>query len=291
MVKSIYDVSFFLFGKIESIFDSFFKPLKKKLLTASIDINYKKYGAFVIFIFVFSFLILLFLSSILTLILVDNLLISGPIVLIVSLTISSGITLFIFYYPFFVSDEKKARIENNLPFICLYLSTIAKSGFPPQEMFKMLAKFKNYDVISNEAQKITADIDILGFDFPTAINRAIKRSPSYNWIELLSGIRNTITIGGELGDYLEEKAEGYIQDYKRKVKKFNDTVSIFMNVYITLILVGIVFFIIMSSLMSTIGGMSINMLKMSQIGIVFVGLPVVSLAFILLIKTMSPWTK
>ena len=141
------------------------------------------------------------------------------------------------------------------------------------------------------SRKITADIDILGFDFPTAINRAIKRSPSYNWIELLSGIRNTITIGGELGDYLEEKAEGYIQDYKRKVKKFNDTVSIFMNVYITLILVGIVFFIIMSSLMSTIGGMSINMLKMSQIGIVFVGLPVVSLAFILLIKTMSPWTK
>ena len=49
--KIIYNVSFSIFGKIVHIFDSLFKPLKKKLTSADMDIDYKKYGALAIAVF------------------------------------------------------------------------------------------------------------------------------------------------------------------------------------------------------------------------------------------------
>ncbi len=287
----VYDISFSIFGKLTHILDSVFLPLKKKLVSAGMDVDYKKYASFIIMVFVFFLIISLIISLFFIFFFLKNISEYAPIIIFGNIIVSLGFALFAYYYPFLVSSDRKSRIDNQLPFASLYLSTISKSGFPAHEMFRMLGNFKNYKIIAEEAKKISKDITLLGFDLPEAINRAIKRSPSKEWNELLSGIRNTVTVGGELGKFLEEKSIGFIQDYKRKLKKFSETVSVFMNVYITVIIVGIVFFIVISSLMSTIGGMSVVLIKTMQMAVVFFGLPIVTVGFILLVKSMSPWSK
>ncbi len=291
MAKNIYDISFSIFGKLAHALEKLFMPLKKKLISADMDVDYKKYAALVILVFVFCLIFFLAISILTSIFLLNNFALYAPMIIIGAIILSLGFAGFAYYYPFLVSDDRKSRIDNQLPFAALYLSTISKSGFPAHEMFKMLSNFKDYQIISKEAKKITKDIDLLGLDLSEAINRAIKRSPSKEWSELLSGIRNSVTVGGELGKYLEEKSIGFINEYKRKLKKFSETVSVFMNIYITVIIVGIVFFIVITSLMSSIGGMSAEMIKLTQMSVVFLGLPIVTAGFILLVKSMSPWSK
>jgi archaellum biogenesis protein FlaJ (TadC family) len=70
-------------------------------------------------------------------------------------------------------------------------------------MFRMMSTFKEYGELSKEAEKISTDIKALGLDAPEALTRAISRSPSPFWSELLVGLKTTVTVGGDLAKYLE----------------------------------------------------------------------------------------
>lgn len=61
-----------------------------------------------------------------------------------------------------------------------------------------------------------------------------------------------------------------------------------IEVYLTVVLIGSIFFIIMTALMSIIGGGSNLLMIFLQFLVVFVILPFVSIGFILLVKSISP---
>ncbi len=192
------------------------------------------------------------------------------------------------YYPAITASERKKKIDNALPFATIYLNTISRAGFPPQELFRMIAKFKEYGEISEEAKKISNEVHALGLDLPTALNNAISRSPSNSWTELLAGMKTTITIGGDLGEFLSEKAKGFVADYRRRLQDFSSFLTLLIEIYITLVIVGAVFFIITTSIMVSIGGVPVALVKALNYAIVLVGLPVMTAAFLLMIKGASP---
>jgi archaeal flagellar protein FlaJ len=288
-VANIYDRSYEIFKPVTKRMSSIFKPLDKKLKIARIRTSYEKYGSFIIFVTSLVSLCSFIFLSIFGSLLLGLSLINFLMYFFLSLFFSTITALFLYFYPHLKISERKSKIDNSLPFITIYLSTIIRSGFPPQHMFKLLSKFKQYKTISQEARKITSDVDGLGLDLPNALTRAMARSPSDGWTELLAGLRNSITVGGDIGKYLEEKAKGFIQQYKHRLEDFSRILALFMNIYITVVIVGLVFFVVISSLMVTIGGISVNTIKFMQYIIVLVGLPIISAVFILLIKSSSPW--
>jgi archaellum biogenesis protein FlaJ (TadC family) len=288
-MANIYDRSYEIFKPVIDRTKYIFAPLDQKLKMARIKTSYEKYGAF---IFLMSSIVFtcafVFISLFGSLILGTNL-INFLIYTILSVFLGVATALFFYFYPNFRITEFRGKVDNSLPFVTIYLSTIMRSGLPPQEMFKLLGKFKQYKTVAREARKINSDVKYLGLDLPKALDKAIARSPSPDWSELLAGIRNSITVGGDTGKYLDEKAKGFIQKYKRRLADFSKMIALFMNVYITVVIVGLVFFIVISSLMVTIGGMSVSMIKFMQYVIVFIGLPVITGVFITLIKSASPW--
>jgi flagellar protein FlaJ len=193
-----------------------------------------------------------------------------------------------YFYPKLTADERKKKIENALSFGTLYFATLAKSGFPPHKMFKVMAGFKEYGELAKESSKISNDVEALGLDTPTALTRAMNRSPSPEWTELLAGLKTAITVGGDLGTYLEEKADGFVSEYKRRLEEFSNFLTMLMEVYITIVIVGGIFFIVITSIMSSIGAVSVSLLKAINWLIVLVGIPVLTAAFILIAKGMSP---
>jgi len=171
------------------------------------------------------------------------------------------------------------------------MSTLSKSGFSPQNIFGMLSKFKDYPAAASEASKIDHEVNKLGMALPRALDRAIKRSPSPAWTEFLAGIKNSIVVGGDLNKYLEEKAKGFVQEYKRKLEKFSKTLTLLMHMYITVIIVGTIFFVVISSLMGAVGGVSIATIKVFHYIVVFGGLPMITAVLITIIKNSSPWAE
>ena len=155
---------------------------------------------------------------------------------------------------------------------------------------KVLIGFEDYGEISKEFEKIYRDVEVFGMDLVGAIRKTAGRTPSEELKELLWGLESVLTSGANVENYLREKSRLFIAEFKRRLEKYSATLSLFIEVYLTVVLVGSIFFIIMTSLMSIIGGGSNIFIVFLQFLVVFAVLPIVSLGFILLLKTVSPST-
>jgi len=164
---------------------------------------------------------------------------------------------------------------------------MAGTGMTITAMFKTLSKFKEYRIISKEAYRIVEDTEIIGNNISDSLAKAASRTTSESLKELLWGIRSTLTVGGDMRSYLHEKAMSYMQDYKRNLSKFTQQLSLMIEVYITLVIVGSIFFIILTTILGSIGG-NPGTIILIQLLVVFVGFPLASSGFIILLKGMSP---
>ncbi len=288
--QDIYSFANNIFNKTTLKFPFLHEGFDSKLRIARIKTTGIKYGSFIILTSILTFVTIFIAAFFLGGALYGFSIPSILAYIGIAILAGAGAGALAYFYPVIIISNRKSKLDNSLPFATIYLSTIIKSGLPPQMMFKMLSKFKYYKIAAEEADRISSDIHILGLDLPSALTRAMNRSPSVNWTELLAGLKNSITVGGDVGKYLEEKSRGFIAEYKRRLADFSNVLSLFMNMYITVVIVGIVFFIIISSLMVSVGGVPVATVKLLQYLIVFVGLPAITGMFILLIKSLSPWS-
>ncbi len=191
-------------------------------------------------------------------------------------------------YPKTIISSRSKKIDNALPFAALYLSSVAGTKLPLHKVLKIFAKFSKYEELSEEVNLINKDIDVFGFDLHTALERAVERAPSKNFKEFLWGMLSTSASGGDVVVYLREKSDRLMQDYRRKIAEFAKKLMLLSEIYLSVIILGAIFFVILTSIFSgmtsSVGGSIIIL----QAIIIFIFVPLTSLAFILLIKTSTP---
>ena len=262
-------ISYKLFSSWVEKYIPYFESLKPDLKKANIKISLREY------------LSLAFMTSILVFIL------EFPFVFVITLFAPGFSVLMGFIFSFSLS------IVFTLPFATLYLATISGSNAPPKTIFKILSEFEDYGEISKEAKEISKNIDLFGMNVTDALKKAASKSPSEDFKELLWGINTTISSGGDLSSYLHEKATVFMQDYRRRMTEYSQRMSTMLEIYITLIIVGSIFFIVMSSMISAFGiGQSfVELVVVSQFLVIFLGLPLISIGFIILLKKMSPLSR
>lgn len=290
--KTLRDLSFRFFKHSLDPFVNLFDSIKPDLLKANIGLTLSEY-VYVMFFSILAFFIIEFpLITIITSILLKDIVLA----VLFSFTLNIVVVLIIFFifytYPSIVSGKRKKDIESALPFATTYMGTIASSGAPLIAMFRIISQFREYGEFSKEAEKIYRDVEVFGMDLVGAIRKTASRTPSEELKELLWGLENIITSGGDIGNFLHEKSRVFIAEYGRKLEQYSKTLSILIEIYLTLVLVGSVFFIIITALMSIIGGggaMS-SYLSFIQFLVIFIVLPFMSIGFIFLLKTIYPST-
>ncbi len=263
-----------------------FEELRPQLAKANIEISLPEYLSMMFFSTIMSFIFSLFVLGI------PLTLISGPsgiiIGLIISILVSAGSLLFFYLYPSVLKKQRASKIRDTLPFATMYMSTLAGTGTDISELFKILSSTTEYGEVSKEAEKISRDIDNFGMDVSEALERAAERTPSKDFEELLWGINHALTSGGSLRAFLQERSKTLMNDYQRRVESFAEQLSLVVEMYITVVIVGSIVFTSMSVVMSSftnIGGSKIVLIQMAAI---FVGLPLISGMFILMVKGMAP---
>jgi archaeal flagellar protein FlaJ len=288
--KALRDLSFKFFKNSLEPFVEFFESMRADLQKADIGLSLMEY-VYVMFFSVFVFFLIEFpLVTLVTSLVLNDFLLA----ILFSFTLNIVISLmvfFIFYtYPSILAGKRRKDIEAALPFATTYMATIANSGAPPITMFKVISQFGEYGEVSKETEKIYRDVEVFGMDIVGALRKTASRTPSDELKELLWGLDNVITSGGNVGDFLHEKSRGFIAEYGRRLEQYSKTLSILIEVYLTLILVGSVFFIIITALMGILGGgggMS-TYLSFIQFLVIFIVMPFVSTGFIVLLRTISP---
>jgi len=106
--------------------------------------------------------------------------------------------------------------------------------------------------------------------------------------ELLSGLATNISTGGELKNYLEQKAENFLMDYKLERQEYMDLAGTFMDVYISLLiaapLVLMMMFIVMNVAGLGLGGIGIGTLLLLSV----VGIVVMNILFLIVLNLKQP---
>src|SRR3989338_2185992 len=245
------EVSYRLFGGLVKYAKPYFLDIKEELRQANISYTLEEYLSIALLTTAVTFIMEAMMLSF-----IFGLLVSPIIAVILALTLSmtiSGILFFLFYsYPTTASKSRGTKIKKILPFSVSYMATIAKSNVPPITIFKTVSESKEYGEVSKEAENIVREVELFGMTTSAAIKKQAKITPSKEFRDLLFGINTMITSGGNLGSYLKDRGNELMADYRRHIRKYSQDLSLYVEMYLTLIITGSIFFIVLSSIISTI---------------------------------------
>lgn len=229
------------------------------------------------------------LGNLLSLIILRTLVIFIPLVMSVFFLIIGFLIGVVFFrsLPSIKAAERKRKIDSSIYFATIYMAALSSSGVNPLTLFELLAKYKEFSEIGKDAKEIYDLVTTMGISLPMALHYKASSSPSRNWKEVLEGIRSILIEGGSLDQFLYGKARQFAEEYKRSLIEYSNTIQVLLEIYITLVVVGVIFTIVLTTLMGSIAGAS-QMIFSLQLFSVLILLPMATLLFILIIKAINP---
>ncbi len=264
----------------------YFQELNPQLSRANIEISLPEYVSMMLLSSALTFMISL---PLLVTVLGITSGFSGAIFgLIVSIIVSLATMGGFYFYPSILIQDRASKIRDTLPFASMYMSTLAGTGTSLEELFANLAQTEEYGEISKEAKKIHRDLDTFGLDANEALQRAAERTPSEDFRELLWGINHSLSSGGSLRSFLNERSNTLMKDYQRRVEEFSEQLSLLVEMYITVVIVGSIVFTSMSVVMTSFTPYAPETIVLIQMTAIFIGLPIISALFILVVDSMAP---
>lgn len=190
-------------------------------------------------------------------------------------------------YPDYRAGERRRLIDKDLPYAVNYVAAMSSAGVVPAVLLRDLAREKTYGEVSREVAWMVRDLDLLGVDLLTALSRGIARSPSRRFQEFLQGAKTTILSGGDLKTYFASKAEQYMAENRRVQREFLDSLGILAESYVTVVIAGPLFMLVMLSIMLIVGsGTAATQAFLFLLA--FVLLPVTHTTFAWLVRNMAP---
>ncbi|MGQ9530910.1 MAG: type II secretion system F family protein [Candidatus Bathycorpusculaceae bacterium] len=186
------------------------------------------------------------------------------------------------------AGERASNLEREMPFAAAYVSVMASGGIAPYTSFKRLAEVELMPAMRSEAREIIKDVEIFGIDPLTAIENAAKKNPLDVFKDFLSGYASTVIIGGDIGHFLERKAEDIFKTRALRVKAAAERLGMLLETFIiVMVLMSLCFYILFS--VESIYSVGISMYS----GIIlytYLFTPMLSFMFIYLAHSMQPKT-
>jgi flagellar protein FlaJ len=273
------------FGWVTQKYPEILKLVETTLPKSGMNISPKNYVSLVCFSALIGYIISLVVLSVLNFtILKFNILISVLILVFFPVIVGSLIFIVGIFYPYQKVISRGRNIDTNLPFAISHMGAIASSGVPPTAIFKLLAEFREYDVLAEEMEKITRNIEVFGLDPMTAMREVAKRTPSEKFKQLLLGLATTIEGGGDLKTYLKNAGEQSLFTWRTRRQKYLQQLSTYAEFYTGLLISAPLFLIALFSVMYMIqpqvAGFDILQLMKISVYLVIPSLNIAFLAFL-----------
>jgi flagellar protein FlaJ len=170
------------------------------------------------------------------------------------------------------------------------MAILAGATVSPDRIFASLTNPRVSPRISVEARTVLRDTELFGFDILSALENLSKRTPSQKFKEMLEGFIGTAHSGGNLAGYLTNRSRQYMELRKIELRKFSNTLSVLGEFYVTLLVAAPLIFVVMLAVMGILGGGGTGLLdpKLLLNLLTYVGIPLGSLSFLMLLDMISP---
>ena len=215
-----------------------------------------------------------------------TLIIGTVVITIFSLLVFGGLTYLAFIlYPGLEAGNRRRNIDATLPYAINYITSMSTAGITPAEVFRLLGGSKIYGESAVEARYIAREIDIFGRDLIDSLRLVSASTPSRRMKEFLQGTMASVASGGNITDYFRTKAEQYALENRQTQKMFLETLALVSESYVTAMVAGTLFLIILQSIMSVLSG---DNRPMFLYAVIYVMIPLGSVMFVIMISSMTP---
>jgi flagellar protein FlaJ len=278
--------NYFFYNLSSRLFEQgYFKNVRANLISAGVPIFSRSYMSMTFFSAC--------LAAVLGILFSFFLLVTGFdfLVLLRNIGISFALGAVVFFalynYP---ATEKKSlsnKIDEELPFISLHMSSIAGSGLEPSKIFEVVISDKESPTVRKEFKKLINQINIYGYDILTALKNVAKETPSKKLSELLNGMATTVSEGGDLAEFLKKRSETLFFDYKLVREKYTKLAETFMNIYISIVIMAPMIFsllIILIGVSGFGGGLDPAVLTL----ILILGIGFINVVFLMVLHMRQP---
>jgi len=274
--------SFRLFGRIAPSFLKNVLEFKDYLERAKIKIYPETYVSLMLFIAILTLPV-----SIISIVIL-YLYFFIPIIFLVPLPIYVMIGFLLM--PMSRAGERASNLEREMPFAAAYTSVMASGGIAPYTSFKRLAGVELMPAMKVEAREIIKDVEIFGIDPLTAIQNAAKKNPLDIFKDFLSGYSSTVIIGGDIGHFLERKAEDIFKARALRVRAAAERLGMLLETFIIVnVMMSLCFYIMFSVQNIGVGGGSGGDVS-TLLLYTFVLSPMLSMMFVYMAHSMQPKT-
>jgi len=286
---------FFLDSSNKLIKKGYFSSLPSELRKSNLDILFEAYVSMMLLSVFISFFVSIFIAIFF---LVFDVNFGWPIiefyggsmatrlleVVFLPLIIPLIVFFALYYYPSAEKNSISARIDEELPFAVIHMSSISGSGIAPTEIFKIIALSKEYPFLRKEIRKILNQINIYGYDLVTALNNVSKSTSNPRLAELFAGLSTTINSGGDLSEFFEKRAESLLLNYKLEKEKSIKIAETSMDIYISVVIAAPMILMLMLVMISVSGiqvGFTPYELTLMTIG----GVALINIVFLAYLQT------
>jgi len=184
--------------------------------------------------------------------------------------------------------RRGAMIEKFLPYAASYTAAMSAANATPSKIFRSLAMNKEiYGDVSDDAAMVYRDVTLLGFDLITAMKMGVDRASSLWLTEFFQGMVGTLTAGGQLKLYFLNRAEHYMRENRTRLQMFLESIALLAESYIVVAVAMPLFLIVMLVIMFWVSGSGAQMSEGMLYGIVLGFIPMIHMAYAILIWTSS----
>src|SRR5512136_2546918 len=195
------------------------------------------------------------------------------------------------FLPMSKASDRSTSLEREMPFAAAYISVMASGGIAPYTSFKRLSNIDLMPAMQGEAREILKDVEIFGVDPLTALEAAARKNPLDVFSDFLSGYSSTVIIGGDIGHFLERKAEDIFKVRAMHVKAAAERLGMLLETFIiVMVMMSLCFYILFSvqniGATGAAGGGDVTTILLYTFGLS----PMLSLMFVYLAHSMQPKT-
>jgi archaeal flagellar protein FlaJ len=191
------------------------------------------------------------------------------------------------------ASDRSSNLEREIPFAAAYISVMASGGIAPYSSFKRLSEVDLMPAMRIEARDIMKDVEVFGVDPLSALEGAAKKNPLDIFKDFLGGYASTVIIGGDIGHYLERKAEDIFKARALRVKVAAERLGMLLETFIIVMVMMSLCFYILFAVQQIQGGTSAGSDLSMYSGILmytYLFTPMLSAMFIYLAHSMQPKT-
>ncbi|MFH1325161.1 MAG: type II secretion system F family protein [archaeon] len=271
-----------------------FKDMQKDLVKANLGFLLKSYISIILFTTLISFFaaVIIFLFFLffnvgvelpIVTLMKENLLIRFLKTFWILFAVPLGIFGFMYIYPSLEKSSVEKNINKEIPFATIHMAAISGSMINPTKIFEIIISTKEYPNLNKEFIKLMNGINVFGNNLVVALRNSAANTASKKLVDLYNGLATTISSGGDLPKFFDEKADSLLFEYNLEKEKNTKSAETFMDIYISVVIAAPMILMLLL-IMMRISGLGIPLSPSMITLVVVLGVSVINVIFLVFLQ-------